>query len=82
MNTIRHADLLQLINSPGDRFVSLYMPTYPAGRETPQNPIRFRELLKTANDLLGKKGCLRVRHPRLFRRQQHNSLIVRCSGMQ
>jgi Bacterial archaeo-eukaryotic release factor family 7 len=56
MNTIRYADLLQLINAPGDRFVSLYMPTYPAGRETPQNPIRFRELLKTAHDLLGKKG--------------------------
>ena len=66
MNTIRHADLLQLINSPGDWFVSLYMPTYAAGRETPQNPIRFRELLKTANDLLGKKVMCAVRRPRLF----------------
>lgn len=56
MNTINHADLLQLLETPGDRFVSLYMPTYPAGRETPQNPIRFRELLKTADQLLREKG--------------------------
>jgi hypothetical protein len=56
MSSITRASLLQLIDTPGDRFVSIYMPTYPAGRETPQNPTRFKELLATASDLLRAKG--------------------------
>lgn len=56
MNAISRADLLQLIETPGDRFVSIYMPTYAAGRETPQNQIRFKKLVASADDLLRAKG--------------------------
>ena len=56
MNTFSHADLMQLVEAPGDRFVSLYMPTYLAGVESPQNMIRFRKLLVAAEVALGEKG--------------------------
>ena len=56
MNTISHEDLLQLVEAPGDQFVSVYMPTYAMGREIPQNPIRFREVLETASSFLHDKG--------------------------
>ena len=56
MNTIAHAELLNLVETPGDRFVSIYMPTYPAGREMPQNPIRFKVLLNKADNALRERG--------------------------
>ncbi len=56
MNTICKTDLMKLIRTPGNRFVSIYMPTYPAGHEMPQNQIRFRTLLMSADHLLHEKG--------------------------
>ena len=56
MNTIAHAELLNLVETPGERFVSIYMPTYPAGREMPQNPLRFKVLLSKADNALRERG--------------------------
>jgi hypothetical protein len=36
--------------------VSLFMPTHRAGRETEQNPIRFKNLLREAEDRLLATG--------------------------
>ena len=56
MNAITHADLLNLVEASGDRFVSLYLPTCSAGREMLQNPIRFKTLLHKAAEALFAKG--------------------------
>ena len=56
MNTINHAQMLHLVEAPGKRFVSLYMPTYPVGRESPQNPVRFKSLLHAAGSQLSDCG--------------------------
>ena len=56
MNTINHAQLLQLVDAPGKRFVSLYLPTYSVGRESPQNPVRFKNLLHAAGSQLSYRG--------------------------
>lgn len=41
-----------LVNEPSDVCVSLYMPMFRFGREVQQNEIRFRNLLKDAQQLL------------------------------
>ena len=56
MNTLCHAGLIKLVEERGERFVSLYMPTYPPGRKSPQNPIRFKALLNKASEALAAKG--------------------------
>jgi hypothetical protein len=50
------AELLELANGTGSRCVSLYMPTARFGPETRQNPIRYKNLLKEAEDLLAASG--------------------------
>ena len=44
------------LNGPSDRCVSLFMPTHRAGRETEQDPIRFKNLLREAEERLKAKG--------------------------
>ena len=56
MNTISQIELMNLVETSGDRFVSIYMPTYPSGREMSQNPIRFKVLLSKAADTLRERG--------------------------
>lgn len=46
-------DLLQHASSP---CVSIYMPTIRAGAETQQNPIRFKNLLRTVQERLEEQG--------------------------
>ncbi|MDY0222574.1 MAG: hypothetical protein RBR67_15690 [Desulfobacterium sp.] len=36
--------------------ISLFMPTHRAGRETEQNPIRFKNLLREVEERLSAKG--------------------------
>lgn len=48
--------LLELVKSEGSPCVSLYLPTHRAGRETQQDPIRFRNLLKHAYEKTGAAG--------------------------
>jgi len=52
MNTLRQA----FLNSHPDRCVSLYMPTHRAGRETEQDPIRYKNLLREAEERLMANG--------------------------
>jgi hypothetical protein len=46
-------DLLQL---PGRPRVSIYMPTFRAGAETQQNPIRLKNLLRSVHEKLEESG--------------------------
>ncbi|HUP23145.1 MAG TPA: hypothetical protein VNB06_09410 [Thermoanaerobaculia bacterium] len=50
------AELLELATGTGSYCVSLYMPTARSGTETRQNPIRYKNLLKEAEDLLAASG--------------------------
>jgi len=45
----------ELISTPSNTCVSLYMPSFPAGREQRQNQIRFKNLVVDAEDLLSKE---------------------------
>jgi hypothetical protein len=56
MNSISKDMILQLVKERGSWFVSLYMPTQPAGREMAQNRIRFRNLLEAAKAKLTDRG--------------------------
>ena len=57
MNTFSHADLIQLVEAPGDRFVSLYMPDLFGRRGV---ATKHDSLSKTAGGsrgvALGEKG--------------------------
>lgn len=46
----------QLIQHHQENSISIYMPTEKAGRETRQNPIRFKNLLTEAQERLQEKG--------------------------
>ncbi|MEA5579113.1 hypothetical protein [Anabaena sp. UHCC 0451] len=52
-------DLKTLVENPQTPSVSLYMPTQKAGAETRQNPIRFKNLMREAEQRLEAMG---IRH--------------------
>jgi hypothetical protein len=52
MHQFSKNDLKQLMSPEDGMHVSIYMPTYRAGAETRQNPIRFKNLLRQAEELL------------------------------
>ena len=55
MDTLSRQDLKGLMEHASGTCLSIYMPTYKAGAETQQNPIRFKNLLRQAeNDLEAK----------------------------
>lgn len=56
MDHMTMADFMQLINRYPGWNVSLYMPAHRAGRDTEQDPIRFKNLLKEAEERLLAKG--------------------------
>jgi len=56
VNPITSAELLELVHATGNRFVSLYLPTFPAGAQSQQNPIRFKNLLRVAEQDLIENG--------------------------
>ena len=56
---LRSEDLRALAEIEGEHVVSLYVPTETAGRETRQNPIRFKNLLERATRELVEDGCRR-----------------------
>jgi hypothetical protein len=55
-NAITNRDLIELVSARGDRFVSIYLPTFPSGKQSEQNPIRFKNLLRAAEQSLNEKG--------------------------
>jgi hypothetical protein len=56
MDLLNREKLRALIDERGGRCVSLYMPTHRAGPETQQDPIRFKNLLRQAEERLKKQG--------------------------
>jgi len=56
MNLLTREDLKVLLKKPKGLCVSIYMPTYRTGRETQQNSIRFKNLLKEAEKHLQAAG--------------------------
>jgi hypothetical protein len=56
LSTIRREDIEDLLQVPGRPRVSIYMPTFRAGVETQQNPIRLKNLLRTVQEKLEESG--------------------------
>lgn len=56
MDRITQAELQTFLNDHEDWCVSLFMPTHRLGRETEQDPIRFKNLLQEAENRLLDKG--------------------------
>ncbi len=56
MDTLSRDELRALAADQGGPCVSLYMPTHRSGPETRQNPIRFRNLVETAEARLVARG--------------------------
>lgn len=57
MKLISTAQFETLAKRPREVCVSIFLPTYHAGAETQQNPIRFRNLIRKAEELLIEHGC-------------------------
>ncbi len=60
MDRLQKDELQALIEESGAPCVSLYLPTHRAGAETQQDPIRFKNLLKQAEERLVKSGLRRA----------------------
>jgi Bacterial archaeo-eukaryotic release factor family 3 len=56
MNLLTARDLKGLTGKCGQACVSIYMPTHIRGMDTQQDPIRLKNLLKQAEELLVQKG--------------------------
>jgi hypothetical protein len=56
LTTITRDEIRDLLQLPGRPCVSIYMPTVRAGAETQQNPIRLKNLLRSAQEKLEASG--------------------------
>jgi hypothetical protein len=56
MNTLNRDDLRTLMGKHKGLCVSIFMPTHRAGTETQQDPIRFKNLLREAEERLLASG--------------------------
>jgi len=59
MKPFSREDLQPLIDRPEELSVSIFMPTRKAGKETLQNPIRFKNLLRDAEERIQQGDFLR-----------------------
>lgn len=57
MKTVNTSQLKDLVSQEGIPCVSIFMPTHRAGRDIRQDPIRLKNLLKQAEDLLAASGA-------------------------
>jgi len=62
MRLFSREDLQQLAQSSGGYHISIYLPTHSAGIEAEQNPIRFKNLIRRAEEELEAEG---VRTPEI-----------------
>ena len=53
---ITREDIQDLLQTPGKPCISLYMPTIRASEQTQQNPIRFKNLLRSVEERLAGMG--------------------------
>jgi hypothetical protein len=56
MSLLSIDELKKLVEQPTGMCVSIYMPTCRLGQETQQNPIRFKNLIRQAEELLVENG--------------------------
>jgi hypothetical protein len=56
LSVITREDIQNLLQIPGRPCVSIYMPTFRAGAETQQNPIRLKNLLRRVQERLEERG--------------------------
>ena len=59
MDVLNREILNDLSQKSGQFLISLYMPTHRVGREMQQDPIRFKNLLSSADQLLAERGLRR-----------------------
>jgi hypothetical protein len=57
MDIITREDILNLINNVEGLAVSIYMPTFPAGRRQQENPIRLKNAIKAVENQLEAMGA-------------------------
>ncbi len=57
MNDLSNLQIKALLEKRTSHCISLYLPTYRAGKETEQNSIRFKNLLAEAEKTLAQTGC-------------------------
>jgi hypothetical protein len=55
MNTLTHTELGELLAAPADTAVSIFIPTFRAGRETEQSPIYLKNMLSEAEEQLRER---------------------------
>jgi len=88
MDTITMEELKTFLARPPGWHVSLFMPTHRAGRRTEQDPIRFRNLLREAEERLLSKSLRSTdvremlkpaerlgQEPRFWRNQSHGLAV-------
>jgi hypothetical protein len=68
MNIFEKSTLEELINQKKELAVSIYLPTHRAGQEVRQDPIRFKNLLRKAEDQLKARG-MKERDIKIFLNQ-------------
>jgi len=59
MDILKQTDLKELIETPREFCVSIYLPTHRFGREQQQDPIRFKNLITQAQEKLLASGMRR-----------------------
>src|SRR5215216_4235962 len=50
LSAVTREEIQNLLQNPGRPCVSIYMPTFRAGVETQQNPIRLKNLLRSVQE--------------------------------
>ncbi len=73
MKVVNKDELLSLIELREGPCVSIYMPTHRKGKETEQNAIRFKNLLRRAEDGLKERG---LRSQEIGRRLKQAYLLI------
>lgn len=56
MDILTREDLKKIVDVEAKNCVSIYLPTHPVGREMQQDPIRLKNLLSEALEVLVKRG--------------------------
>lgn len=56
LSAVTREEIQNLLQTPGRPCVSIYMPTFRAGAETQQNPIRLKNLLRRVQERLEETG--------------------------
>jgi release factor family 3 len=56
LSAVTREEIRSLVEAPGRPCVSIYMPTFRAGAETLQNPVRLKNLLRSVHERLVEGG--------------------------